>query len=102
MPVARLKARPSGLEKSWSPVRLERLTLEPSASAWAPKAYTSQVKLVAADRGAFLHAHDVAVGIALLRAGALHVGVGTRVGGVGGQLAAAARSTLRLLLLVSV
>src|SRR3989344_7966908 len=44
MPVALLKARPSGLEKSWSAVSDEMLTSALSAPASAPNRYTSQVK----------------------------------------------------------
>ena len=42
----------------------------------------------AGDRSTFLQAHQVAVGVAVLLAGALHVGVGTGVGCIGQVLAA--------------
>ena len=52
MPVAGLNTKPSGLEKSWSSVRLDRLTVPGAALDSAPKTYTSQLKPVAALPGA--------------------------------------------------
>ena len=47
MPVAGLNTRPSGLEKSCSPVRLDRLTVPGAALDSAPNTYTSQLKVMA-------------------------------------------------------
>ena len=89
----RLNTRPSGLEKSWSPVRLDRLIDARRGADSAPNRYTSQVKLVAAAAGStFLDAQDVAVRVALLRRrSALDVGVDARVGAVGRELRRAGR-----------